>query len=91
VLEIASVIGWFDIDIIRELTRYNEGEIIGLVGDISRLLQIKYSKDRIEFGEQMSRNALYRSTVEGVRGITLHRLIGERIETRSQGREHEVA
>ncbi len=89
-LDIASVIGWFDIEIIREITNYNEGEIMGLINDINKLGMIKYRKDKFEFAEEVSRNALNKKNVEGIKGIELHKRVAENIETRYRGKENEV-
>ncbi len=91
VLDVASVIGWFDIEIIREITGYNEGEIIGFMNDASRLGMVTYRKNKFEFTEVSSRNALYKKNVEGIKGIELHRKVAERIEIRNQGQENEIA
>lgn len=90
ILDIASVIGWFDIGIIKEITGYNEGEIIGLMNNLNRLGMVKYRKDKFEFAEESSRNALYKKNVEGIKGIELHKKVAEKIEARNRGRENEV-
>lgn len=80
VLDIACVMGRFDVAILVSLTGYNEGEIIGFINDISRLGLLKYAHGRFEFAEEMSRNALYKRNLEGNKGMTLHRKIAECIE-----------
>lgn len=90
VLDAASVIGRFDVDILTSLTTYNEGEIVGFINDISRLGLVKYTQDRFEFAEEMSRNALYKRNVEGIKGMTLHRQAGDRIEEMHAGKEYLV-
>jgi diguanylate cyclase (GGDEF)-like protein len=90
VLDIASTIGRFDIDIIMHITGYNEGEIMGLINDISRLGMVRYTQDRFEFADEISRNALYKRNIEGIRGITLHRQVAEQLEVSSKGKEKEM-
>ncbi|KPJ74401.1 hypothetical protein AMJ52_00690 [candidate division TA06 bacterium DG_78] len=90
ILEIASVIGRFDIDIIKDITGYNEGHIIGVIETIKRLGFIKEREDRIEFQEEISRGAIYKRYVSDMKGRMLHKRIGEKIEEQYQGREHEV-
>ena len=89
VLDIASTIGRFDIDVIVHITGYNEGEIMGLINDISRLGMVRYTQDRFEFADEISRNALYKRNIEGIKGITLHRQVAEQLELRSKGKEKE--
>jgi diguanylate cyclase (GGDEF)-like protein len=90
ILEIASVIGRFDIDIIKDITGYNEGHIIGVIETIKRLGLIKERDDRIEFQEEISRGAIYKRYVSDMKGRMLHKRIGEKIEEQYQGREHKV-
>lgn len=89
VLDIASTIGRFDVDIMVHITGYNEGEIMGLINDISRLGMVRYAQDRFGFADEISRNALYKRNVEGIKGITLHRQVAEQLEARSKGKEKE--
>lgn len=90
ILSIASVIGWFDIEIIRALTGYNEGEIFGLLADIQRLALAKYTKNMYTFAQEISRNAIYESFVKEPQKKILHRDVAGRIEERYRGRETEV-
>ena len=91
VLEIASVVGWFDVKVIKEITGYNEGHIIGLIEDISRVGMTKKARDRIEFGEEICRNAIYKRSVAGIEGMKLHRRVGDIIEEQNKGREKDIA
>jgi len=90
VLQMASIIGWFDIDMIRELTGFNEGHIAGLIDDISGLRIVKYEGYKIGFAEEISRSAIYKKSVEGIRGTQLHKRVAEYLEKRNRGKEHEV-
>ncbi len=90
ILEIASVVGRFDIDTIKGITDYNEGHIIGLIEDIRRLGLIKESGDRIEFQEEISRDAVYKRHVAGAKGRMLHKKVGEKLEVQYKGRRQDV-
>jgi len=87
VLDIASVAGWFDVEIISEITGYNEGEVTGLINDIGKLRMMKYAKDRFEFAEEISRQALYKKNLEGTNAITLHREVAEKLEKRNKSKK----
>ncbi len=90
ILEIASVIGWFDIGMIKEITGYNEGHIMGLINNISRLGMIKGVQDRFKFSDAISRNAIYTNHVRGIKRMEIHRQVAERIEEQNKGKEHEI-
>ncbi len=90
ILEIASVIGWFDIPILKDITGFNEGHIMGLINDIDRLGMIKYVQEKFEFSEAISRNSIYEKHVTGLKAMELHRQVAERIEAQSRGKESEV-
>jgi diguanylate cyclase (GGDEF)-like protein len=89
VLKVASTIGWFDIEIIRGITGYNESHIIGLIEGVSRLGMTKERDGEVIFKEELSRNAIYRRKVEGPRKRILHRKIAELIEKQSKERKKE--
>ncbi len=90
VLEVASIIGWFDVDMIRELTGFNEGHIAGLIDDISGLRIVKYEGYKISFAEEISRSAIYKKSVEGIKSTQLHKKVAQYLEKRNEGKEHEV-
>ncbi len=90
VLNIASVIGWFDIDIIKRISGFNEGEVVGLINDIQRLGMVKYLMDRFEFSEEISRNAIYKRFASGIKGMELHKKVATHIKESSKGKENEV-
>ncbi len=89
VVDIASAVGWFDVEMIMKLTGYNECEIVGLLTTMNKIGLIKYKKERFEFSEEISRHALYKKNVEGIRAMELHRKVAEQLEERSEGREGE--
>jgi len=91
VLEIASVIGWFDLKMLKEITGYNEGHIMGLINNIARLGMTKSVQDRFKFSDAISRNAIYTNHVRGPKRMELHRQVAERIEEQNKGKEHGVA
>lgn len=80
VLDIATILGWFDPVIIREITGFNEGHITGLISEINRLGMIKYRGDRYEFSAAVNRNAIYKRYVEGPHGLDLHRQVASHLE-----------
>ncbi len=84
ILELGCVIGYFDISIIREITGFNEGHIMGLLAEIDRLGLVRYHLDRYEFSAAITPNALYLKFLENTRGKELHRLVARRIEARAQ-------
>ncbi len=90
VIDAASVIGWFDIGIIGDITGYNEGEIVGFINHMNKLGLIKYKNERYEFDEEISRQALYQKNVVGIRRIELHRKLGTKLEKKNRGRESEL-
>ena len=90
IIEIASVIGWFDIDIIKAITGYNEGHIIGMIENMRRLGLIKERGERVEFQEEISRDAVYKRHVSAIKGRMFHKRVGERLEERYGGKESEV-
>lgn len=91
VLEIASVIGYFDKNIIKELTGYNEGHILGILENISRLGLIKMQGDTLRFQEEISRNAIYKKFVRGIKEIVIHKKVGDKKEELNKGKEGEIA
>ncbi len=91
VLELACVIGSFDTGLIKEVTGYNEGHILGLINDISRLGIVRYNRDLYEFSEAVTRNAIYQHFLDELRSRVLHQAVGAAIERRYEGRSGEVA
>ncbi len=83
VLNIASVIGWFDREIIQEMTALDESELADLLKTMVGVGLVKYRGDNFEFSEEASRNAIYKECVEATKGVTLHRQIAERLEQRA--------
>jgi len=91
VMDIAVILGWFDLPLIRNITNFNEGHVLGLVNEINRLGMIKYGADRYEFSAAVSRNAIYKKYLESPWGVELHRLIGRHLESLNPGRENDLA
>lgn len=91
VLDIASVIGWFDLEIIQIISGYNEGHVHGLIHEIMRIGLIRLSNDRYEFTEAISRNAIYSNSVKGAKTQNIHLQVGKYLEQRHKGKEHEIA
>jgi diguanylate cyclase (GGDEF)-like protein len=80
VLDIATILGWFETTVIREITGFNEGHVMGLISEINRLGMIRYLGDRYEFSAAVNRNAIYRRYVKGPRSAELHRQVATRLE-----------
>jgi tetratricopeptide (TPR) repeat protein/Cdc6-like AAA superfamily ATPase len=80
VLDIATILGWFDPVIIQKITTFNEGHIMGLISEINRLGVVKLRDDRYEFSAAVNRNAIYQRYVEGPRGVDLHRQVAQHLE-----------
>lgn len=91
VVDTATVIGWFDIGIIKDITEFNEGQVLGVINHMNKLGMVKYKNDRFEFDEEVSRHALYEKNVAGIPSLELHRKIGETLEQRSKGKETDIA
>jgi tetratricopeptide (TPR) repeat protein len=89
-LQLASVIGRFDIEIIKEITGYNEGHIIGLIEHTKKLGLIKEDRGRFEFQEEISRDAIYKRYVAGAKRRMLHRHVAEKLEEQHKGKEQVV-
>ena len=90
ILEIASAIGWFDINMISVITGYNEGHIIGVLEKLKRLGLIKEGVDRVEFRDELSRNTIYQSKVIGAKARILHKKVAELLEEQYKGKERSV-
>jgi tetratricopeptide (TPR) repeat protein len=91
VVDTATVIGWFDVGIIKKITDFNEGEILGVINHMDKLGMIKYKNERFEFDEEVSRHALYEKNVAGIPSIELHRRIGMTLEQENEGKETNIA
>lgn len=90
VLDIASVIGWFDLEIIQQMTQLDESELVDLLKTMAGFGLVKYKGDHVEFTEEVSRNAIYKKCVEGIKGIALHKQIAERLEQQYEGEEKNI-
>lgn len=84
ILEIASVIGKFDVEIIKRVTEYNEGHIIGILDTIKRVGLLKERGDSVEFQDESSRSAIYKKHVTGMRRKMFHKTIADNIEEHSE-------
>ncbi len=90
ILKIASVIGRFDIDSAKRITGYNVGHIVGLLEGIQHLGLIREVGDKMEFQEELSRNAVYKHTVTGIKGRMLHKEVGEILEDQHRAKEGDI-
>ena len=87
VLNIASVIGWFDPEIIQEMAALDESELADVLKTMVGIGLVRYRGEHFEFSEDVSRNAIYKKCVKGV---TLHRQIAERLEQQAGDEQHAV-
>ncbi len=90
VLDIASVIGWFDLEIIQQMAELDETELVDLLKTMAGFGLVKYKGDHFEFTEEISRNAIYKKCVEGIKGMTLHKQIAERLEQQYESDEKNI-
>lgn len=90
VLEIASVIGWFDMSILKGITDYNEGHLIGLLDTIYRTGLIKRIHEQFKFSDAVSRIAIYTNYISEVKRMVLHRAVAECLEQQYKDKEHEI-
>lgn len=86
-LEIASVLGKFDPELIQQVTEFNLGHIVGLIGDIENLGLVKEIGSNLEFQDAISRNAIYEHCVTGVKRRMLHKKVAQVLEKRYSEQE----
>lgn len=91
VMDIAVIFGWFDLPLIRNITSFNEGHVMGLINEINRLGLIKYGSDRYEFNAAVSRYAIYKQYLEGPQGVELHRVVARQLESLHPDKENDYA
>ena len=90
VLNIASAVGYFSIDIIKELLAYNEGHVLGILENIMKIGFIRVHGDKFEFREAVSRDAIYKSKVMGLKARLLHKKIADYIAQQNAENEDDV-
>lgn len=86
-LEIASVLGKFDPELIQQITGFNLGHIVGLIGDIENLGLVKEVGSNLEFQDAISRNAIYEHCVTGLKRRMLHKKVAQVLEKRYSEQE----
>jgi diguanylate cyclase (GGDEF)-like protein len=79
ILEIASIIGWFDIPLLVNFTEFSESQIIDLLEELRTAGILRPSDDMYEFVEDMCRDYVYKK-IRGIRSIQLHRKICRHLE-----------
>lgn len=90
VLNIASAVGHFSVDIIKEMFKYNEGHILGILESIMKIGFVKVHGDRFEFREAVSRDAIYKSKVMGLKARLIHKKIADYIAQQNIDNENDV-
>ena len=90
VLNIASAVGNFNVDVIKELLAYNEGHVLGILENIMKIGFIKVHGDKFEFREAVSRDAIYKTKVMGLKARLLHKKIADYIEQQNADKKEDV-
>ena len=90
VMRFASIIGRFDLGMLRHLAGYGASELKGLLAYISRSGIMRESRGKLVFVDEFSRRAIYRKFVTGPAAAELHRQVAERLEIDHRGRVTEV-
>ncbi len=86
ILEIASTIGWFDLDIFMQLTEFNVHSLQGLMEEICLQGIAKYTQDRYVFSAAVNRKVIYDNFVKGFKAKALHQSIAAIFESKCQNR-----
>ncbi len=89
VLDIASVIGWFDPVMIQHLTGFNEGHVIGLLDEIHKIGITSHKRERFEFREDVIRDVIYKK-IQPLKVVQLHRKIFKFLGKEFAGKEETV-
>jgi len=79
ILEIASIIGWFDIPLLVKFTEFSESQIMDLLEELRTTGILRSSGDMHEFVEDVCRDYIYKK-IRGIRSIQLHRKICRHLE-----------
>lgn len=90
VVSIASIIGWFDVAFIKEMTGFQPTKIVESIQNVQSTGLVKYSEDRIEFADDISRYAIYNSISSKSDVISIHQKIGDWLKERAGARERAV-
>lgn len=90
VVSVASIIGWFDIALIKEISGLPPTRIIELIQNVHATGLIRYSDERIEFSDDISRHAVYNSVSSRKDIATIHQRIGDRLKERAGTQERMV-
>jgi tetratricopeptide (TPR) repeat protein len=90
ILDAASVIGWFDIQILEDLGDLKSVRIVELIQEIDNVGMIRYTEERIEFSDEITRNAVYAQVAQKADVKSIHRDVGNLIKQRSRANERPV-
>ncbi|UCC12196.1 MAG: tetratricopeptide repeat protein [candidate division WOR-3 bacterium] len=86
IVEIASIIGWFDVPLLMTLTENSESHILELFDELRGAGMLRLSDDKYEFVEDMCRDFVYKK-IRGIRSIQLHRKICRHLEQEGEVRD----
>ncbi len=76
VVKVGSVLGYVDIDLVKEITGYNEGHLIGLIEEgMENGILMEGEDDKILFRGEVIRDIIYRNEIGKLKRKFLHRKI----------------
>ncbi|MBN2621415.1 tetratricopeptide repeat protein [candidate division WOR-3 bacterium] len=90
VLDVASVIGWFDVQILEDLVGLKSVRIVELIEEIDKVGMIRYTEERIEFSDEITRNAVYAQVAQKADVKSIHRNVGNLVKQQSRANERPV-
>ncbi len=80
ILNIASVLGYFDLEIVLELTGLSEEDMIICFEDIYNLGLIEEINRKVVFREEITRGAIYEAKLNLIHRRILHKKLGRKLE-----------
>ncbi len=91
-LKISSVIGYIDIDFIKELTGYNEGHILGLIESaLEKGLLRETDSGEVRFKGEVIREVIYGRKIGNLKKRHLHKVAGEFLKKYHPDKIEEIA
>jgi len=88
ILDIGSLVGYLDIEMIMEITGFNRSHILGLIDNIKKLGIVKEEDNKIKFKDQITLNILFNRNKSKEHNIILHNRIADILEERYKGKEN---
>jgi diguanylate cyclase (GGDEF)-like protein len=90
VVEIASILGWFDMEMIERILHHDDQKIYGILDELYRFGFTTEVRDRVVFSEEVSRDIICKQCVHGEQGMSLYHSVAKQLEQRYAGRAEEV-